>query len=220
MGINKWGVQARRILALGLALAAPAVLAAGNAEAGKGKAAVCMGCHGADGNSPADMWPKLAGQLPQYLSRQLHDFKAGRRKNEQMSPMAQPLSEQDIEDLAAFFSSQKVTPAEVKQKNLLASGEKIFLKGKGRPDVVPACVGCHGLTGTGKSDWAVTMKLPPTTLAPAIGGQHAAYVVGQLKAYKTLARNNDEAHVMRDVASRLSDQDIAAVAEYVAGLTR
>ena len=74
MGINKWGVQARRILALGLALAAPAVLAAGNAEAGKGKAAVCMGCHGADGNSPADMWPKLAGQLPQYLSRQLHDF--------------------------------------------------------------------------------------------------------------------------------------------------
>jgi cytochrome c553 len=64
------------------------------------------------------------------------------------------------------------------------------------------------------------MKLPPTTLAPAIGGQHAAYVVGQLKAYKTLARNNDEAHVMRDVASRLSDQDIAAVAEYVAGLTR
>ena len=220
MGINNWGVQAHRFVALGLALVAPAVLAAGNAEAGKGKAAVCMGCHGADGNSPADMWPKLAGQLPQYLSRQLHDFKAGRRKNEQMSPMAQPLSDQDIEDLAAFFSSQKVTPAEVKQKNLLASGEKIFLKGKGRPDVVPACVGCHGLTGAGKADWADTMSRPPVTLAPALGGQHPAYTTGQLKAYQSKTRSNDEAHVMRDVASRLNERDMAAVAEYIGTLTR
>lgn len=220
MGINCWGKWAQPVAALTCVLLTPTVLAAGNAEAGKTKAAVCMGCHGADGNSPADLWPKLAGQLPQYLSRQLHDFKSGRRKNEQMSPMAQPLSDQDIEDLSAFFASQKITAAEVKQKNLLASGEKIFLKGKGRPDVVPACVGCHGLTGTGKADWSATMKLPPTTLAPAIGGQHAAYIVGQLKAYKTSARNNDEAHVMRDVASRLNDQDIAAVAEYLAGLVR
>src|SRR5574343_791669 len=96
------------LLAAGAVVASPA-LAAGSAEAGKTKAAVCMGCHGVDGNSPADMWPKIAGQLPQYIAKQLHDFKAGRRKNEQMSPMAAPLGDQDIEDLAAFFSSQQVS---------------------------------------------------------------------------------------------------------------
>lgn len=202
-----------------LSLLAGGAAAAGSAEAGQAKAAVCMGCHGPDGNSPADQWPKLAGQLPEYINKQLHDFKAGRRSNEQMSPMAKPLSDQDILDVAAFFAKQQVKPAEGK-KELLAAGEKLFLKGKGRPDVVAACIGCHGQTGAGKADWAKTMKVPPTVLAPAIGGQHPAYIAKQLAAYKSGARSNDEASVMRGIASRLGDDEIAAVAEYVATLTR
>ncbi|NDY92564.1 c-type cytochrome [Ideonella livida] len=194
--------------------------AAGNAEAGKTKAAVCMGCHGPDGNSPADMWPKIAGQLQVYLVRQLHDFKAGRRVNEQMSPMAAPLGDQDIEDLAAFFATQKVSKVENLKPELVAAGRQIYLKGKGRPAVVPACLGCHAPAGQGKADWSATMKAPPTTLAPAIGGQHPAYLVRQLTAYRDGTRANDAAHVMRDVASRLTDADIAAVAEYAASLAR
>jgi cytochrome c553 len=223
MGVERFAmIAAVKFLLVGAVAASGAgtVWAAGSPEAGKAKAAACMACHGPDGNSLADMWPKIAGQLPQYISRQLHDFKAGRRKNEQMSPMAQPLSDQDIEDLAAFFSSQAPTKLAPTKKELLAAGEKIYFKGKGRPDVVPACVGCHGMTGNGKSDWASLMKVAPTTLAPALGGQHPAYAVSQLKAYRSGARNNDEAHVMRDVAGRLSDQDIAAVAEYVSTLAR
>lgn len=194
--------------------------AAGNAEAGKAKAAACMACHGPDGNSLADMWPKIAGQLPEYLRKQLHDFKAGRRQNEQMSPMAQPLSDQDIEDLAAFFASQKPSAAQPTRKELLAAGERLYLKGKGRPDVVPACVGCHGLNGSGKRDWSQTMTVVPTTLAPALAGQHPAYVAGQLEAYKKRSRRNDEAQVMRDVAGRMTREEMLAVAEYVATLAR
>lgn len=199
---------------------APHALAAGSAEAGKAKAAACMACHGPDGNSATDMWPKIAGQLPQYISKQLVDFKAGRRKNEQMSPMAQPLSDQDIADLSAFFATQKANRADVRNKEQLASGQKIYLKGKGRPEVVPACIGCHSPDGSGKADWSATMKNPPPTLAAAIGGQHPAYTQRQLHAYKSGGRTNDEAHVMRDIAGRMSEAEIAAVAEYVATLTR
>ncbi len=218
VGTSRWWVWGSVVSAA--AVCTSGAWAAGSAEAGKAKAAACMACHGPDGNSLADMWPKLAGQLPQYLRKQLHDFKAGRRKNEQMSPMAQPLSDQDIDDLSAFFASQKANQAAVTKKELLAAGEKIYLKGKGRPDVVPACVGCHGMTGAGKADWAMTMKVPPTTLAPALGGQHPAYTAAQLTAYKGGTRANDEAHVMRDVAGRLNASEIAAVAEYVATLSR
>jgi len=203
------------------ALSTSPAMAAGSAEAGKTKAAVCMGCHGVDGNSPADMWPKIAGQLQPYIVKQLHDFKDGRRKNDQMSPMAAPLSDQDIEDLAAFFSTQKVNVVANPKADLVAAGQKVYLKGKGRPEVVPACTGCHAPGGQGKADWSdIMMKSPPTTLAPAIGGQHPAYIARQLAAYKSGERNNDIGRVMRDVAGRLTDADIAAVAEYAATLTR
>jgi cytochrome c553 len=138
-----------------------------------------------------------------------------------MSPMAAPLSDQDMEDLAAFFSSQKVNANANLKPDLVAAGRTIYLKGKGRPAVVPACTGCHAPAGQGKADWAeLQMKSPPTTLAPAIGGQHAAYIARQLAAYKSGERNGDIGHVMRDVAGRLSDADIAAVAEYAASLAR
>lgn len=202
-----------------------AALAAGNAELGQAKSAVCAACHGVDGNSialppPADPWPKLAGQVPEYIIKQVHDFKAGRRKNEQMQPQAQAVADVDLPDIAAYFAKQQIRAEEVSNKALLAQGQQIFLKGKGRPDVVPACVGCHGQHGEGNRDWAKLMSRAPTVLAPAIGGQHANYLEKQLKAYKDGSRNNDEARVMRDIARRLSDEEIAAVAEYAATRSR
>lgn len=199
--------------------------AAGNPESGQQKAAACMGCHGADGNSPAlpppaEPWPKLAGQVPEYIVKQLQDFKAGRRKNEQMSPQAQNVADADLADIAAYFGQQKVAPADPGEKDLLAQGERIFLKGKGRPHVIAACVGCHGLQGAGNRDWSKLMAKQPTVLAPAIGGQHANYIAKQLKAYKDGSRNNDVAKVMRDIAAGLDERDIEAVATYVASVRR
>ncbi len=197
---------------------AGSVAAAGNAANGQAKSAACGACHGMDGNSVNPDWPKLAGQVPEYLVKQLHDFKAGRRSNETMSPMAQPLSSQDIEDLAAYFSSQKVVPGEGKA-DLRARGEQIYLKGKHRP-AVTACIGCHGPGGAGNQDWGKSLSAPPAVLAPAIGGQQAAYVARQLQDYKSKARSNDVGRVMRDISSRLSDEDILAVAEYITSLKR
>jgi cytochrome c553 len=212
-------------MVLAVALGCMQASAAGNPELGQQKAAVCMACHGPDGNSPAmpdpaPPWPKLAGQVPEYIVKQVNDFKAGRRSNEQMSPQAQMVPDADVADIAAFFSSQKVNRQDATQKDLLARGEQIFLKGKGRPQVVAACVGCHGLNGIGNRDWAKVMSKPPAILAPAIGGQHANYLVKQLRAYRDGSRKNDPAHVMSDIATRLDDGEILAVAEYVSSLAR
>ncbi len=198
---------------------------AGNAAAGQQKSAACGACHGADGNSPAEIYaalkaPKLAGQLPDYIAKSLHDFKAGRRINDVMSPQAQAVAEVDIADIAAWFASQKVQPNKAQNTELLAQGERIFFKGKGRPDVIAACVGCHGLNGVGNRDWAKIMSNVPAVLAPAIGGQHAGYLSDQLKAYKSGKRATDPARVMRDIAGRMDEKDIAAVSEYIATLGR
>lgn len=208
------------VAVLALTLTAHPTLAAGNPEAGQKKAAACMGCHGLDGNSMMPTWPKLAGQLPEYIATQLQAFKAGKRDNEQMTPQARLVAEVDIPDLAAYFASQKVKPTEAAKPALLAQGEKIFTQGKGRPAPVAACMGCHGQDGAGNHNWNATMARPPTVLAPAIGGQHAAYLVAQLKAYKTGQRATDAASVMRDVAARLDESDILAVAEYASTLKR
>jgi cytochrome c553 len=207
------------------AVLAGAASGAGNPELGQQKATVCIACHGADGNSvalppPADPWPRLAGQVPEYIVKQLHDFKAGRRSNVQMSPQAQAVAEADIPDIAAFFAQQQVRPAEAARKELLVRGEQIFLRGKGRPQVVAACVGCHGINGVGNRDWAKLMVKPPVILAPAVGGQHASYVVKQLLAFRDGSRSNDTGSVMRDIATRLDQQEIDAVAEYMATLVR
>ncbi|MBL8486688.1 MAG: c-type cytochrome [Rhodocyclaceae bacterium] len=217
-------MKKRFCLALIIAGFAGFSAAAGNPQAGKEKAAACGGCHGEDGNNAAEIFaalkaPKLAGQLPEYIAKQIHDFKAGRRANEQMTPQAQAVAEADIADIAAYFGQQKPTPAEGR-KDLAAQGEKLFYKGKGRPAVVAACVGCHGLKGVGRGDWNRTYSRAPVVLAPALGGQHAAYIAAQLKAYKDGARNNDPAKVMRDIAGRLDEQDIAAVSEYLATVVR
>lgn len=201
------------------------VLAAGNPVAGQKKAAVCGACHGGDGNNAPEIYtalkaPKLAGQTPEYIVKSLHDFKAGRRSNETMSPQAQAVAEADIADLAAYFAQQQSKPNAVQNKDLLAQGEKMYQKGKGRPDVVTACIGCHGPNGSGSRDWANVYSKMPAVLAPAIGGQHAGYVSGQLMAYKTGKRSTDPGSVMRNIAGRMDEKDIAAVSEYIASLAR
>ncbi|HXH01796.1 MAG TPA: c-type cytochrome [Candidatus Competibacteraceae bacterium] len=188
--------------------------AAGDAAAGKQKSATCAACHNADGNSVNPEWPKLAGQNAGYLVKQLQDFQMGMkdpkhegaRLNPTMGPMAMPLSAQDMEDLAAYFASQTITPGEA-DPNKVALGEKLYRGGdliKG----IPACNACHGPTGAGN----------PAAKFPALAGQHAKYVELQLKAFRGGQRANDAGQMMRDIAAKMSDAEIEAVASYVQGL--
>ena len=195
------------IASMAMLALAGATQAAGNAEAGKTKSAVCAACHGADGNSGANpVWPKLAGQHPSYIIQQLQDFKAGKRSEPMMSPMAAPLSEEDMADLAAYFSSQKRTIGEA-DANLVAEGEELYRAGNASSGV-SACSACHGPTGSGN----------PLANFPSLSGQGAAYVVKALKDFRSGTRNNDTGGMMQDVASRLTDAEIDAVAQYVQGL--
>ncbi len=186
---------------------AGAAQAAGDVEAGKAKSAVCAACHGADGNSGANpLWPKLAGQSPRYIIKQLHDFKDQKRTDGTMSPMAAPLTDKEIEDLAAYFSSQKRTIGEA-AADKVALGEQIYRAGIAEAGV-PACTGCHGPAGEGND----------AARFPALSGQTAAYVAKQLKDFRDGRRTNDLNGMMRGVANRMKDNEIEAVAQYIQGL--
>lgn len=180
--------------------------AAGNAEAGQTKAATCIACHGPDGNSPNPIWPKLAGQSASYIMDQLGKFKSGARQDPLMSPMAAPLSDEDVADLAAFFSSQKrqLGSADPQQ---VALGEKLYRAGNATRGVA-ACASCHGPSGAGN----------PAANFPGLSGQHAAYVEKALKDFRAASRSTDLNAMMRDLAAKLSDAEIAAVSQYVQGL--
>lgn len=185
---------------------ASSAFAAGDAAAGQAKAAACAACHGPDGNSFNPEWPKLAGQHPDYIVKQLKDFKAGVRQNPLMSPMAAPLNDQDILDLAAFFSSQKTQLGEA-DPNLVAAGEKVY-RGGNVASGVSACAACHSPTGTGN----------PAAMFPRVSGQYAAYVAKQLQDFKTGARTNDAGQMMRNIASKMTNEEIQAAASYMQGL--
>lgn len=191
---------------LAISVAASAWAEGGNAEAGKTKSATCAACHGADGNSVNPEWPKLAGQHPSYIAKQLANFKEDARVNPSMSPMAKPLSEQDMADLAAYFSSQAAKPGEADQTKV-ALGEQVY-KGGNNATGVAACAACHGPTGAGN----------PASNFPSLNGQHATYIKNQLTAFRTGARANDAGKMMRNVAAAMSDAEMDAVAEYIAGL--
>lgn len=182
------------------------VQAGGDAAAGKTKSATCAGCHGADGNSVNPEWPSLAGQHAKYLEKQLHEFKAGARKNATMAPMAAALSEQDMGDLAAYFASQKAKQGAA-DETLVELGEKIY-RGGNPATGVAACIGCHGPNGAGN----------PAANFPALSGQHAKYVENQLFAFKKGERDNDAGKMMRSIATKLNEEEIRAVSSYVQGL--
>jgi cytochrome c553 len=192
---------------IGMTLAmSTSLMAAGNAAAGKSKAVMCAACHGADGNSPSDMFPKLAGQGEAYLVKQLTEFKSGVRSNAVMASMVAALSEQDMADIAAYYSSKTITPGAVSE-DLAATGQQIFRAGN-KESGLPACMACHGPTGAGV----------PAAKWPALSGQHSAYVEAQLKSFAAGTRSNDPNSMMRDIASKMTADEMKAVAAYVAGL--
>jgi len=178
--------------------------AQGDAASGKQKAEACSGCHGEDGNANAPIFPKLAGQHASYLARQLNDYRAQKRVEPTMNAMAESLSDADIADLSAYFSKHKIK-VETTERNAL--GEKIFRAGDGAK-AIPACSGCHGPHGAGN----------PSSGFAALGGQYSAYVSKTLHDYKAGERNNDPNETMRTIASRMSEEEINAVADYVSGL--
>lgn len=183
------------------------VHAAGTVEAGQAKSATCMACHGMDGNSANPEWPALASQHSSYIVKQLKHFKSGERQNPLMSPMAMILSDQDMEDLAAYFSSQTLRPTGETEPSKLALGQRIFRAGIASKGV-PSCAGCHGPSGAGI----------PGAAFPRIGGQHAVYAATQLRNYKSGARATDPNSMMRTIAGKLSDEEIDAVASYLQGM--
>lgn len=167
---------------------------------------VCAACHGADGNSTNPTYPKLAGLPAAYINKQLTNFKSGERKNPTMSAMAAPLSPDDMLNLAAYFSEKTPKPGAAKDAALAEEGKKLF-KGGNEATGVPACAACHGPAGAG---------IPAEF--PRLAGQHSEYIMTQLKAFRAGERANDGAKMMRMIAGKLSDQEIKAVAEYIAGL--
>jgi len=201
-----------RCLILGLAalgLIAPAADGAGDPQAGQSKAAVCVACHGPNGNSVNAEWPKLAGQNEIYLLRQLTLFKSGQRVNPLMAGMVATLNEQDMANVAAYFAAQRSKPG-VTDQSLYVRGRQLYLAGNERSGV-PACTACHGPTGHGN----------PASGYPALGGQHATYVATTLKAFRLGAvwGHDDAANeVMSVVADELTDAEIEAVSAYVQGL--
>ncbi len=209
-------------LVLGLLSLASAASAqnTGDSSAGSTKAMGCVTCHGADGNGTSDTMPRLAGQVPEYLEKQLRDFRSGLRTNcGGIRSGMQPLSDTDIADIAAFFAGQRVASTGT-SKESPALGEKIYLKGRRSPTFAPACTGCHGPAGGGKGNWQQVMKVAPAILPSSIGGQPSRYIASQLLAFRAGSRNNDRGAIMRREAEKLTDEEIAAVSAYAAGLQR
>lgn len=190
-------------------------VAGGDAAAGQSKSAVCGACHGADGNSMVPSFPKLAGQNEAYIVKQLQDMKSNLRNVPQMAAIVPGLSDQDMADLAAYFSKQ--TPAGgAADPALVELGQSVFRAGK-HDEGVAACASCHGATGKGM----------PEAGFPLLAGQHAAYIEAQLKAFRAAGRedaegarrtNDGEGKMMQATAARLSDNDIKALASYINGL--
>ena len=198
---------------LNLVFAGNAQAATGDAEAGQAKAAVCAACHGTNGNSPSDMYPKIGGQHEAYLLKQLQDYKlaadtggAEGRNNAIMSAQVMFLNEQDLADLAAYFASQPAEGGEAPE-DVIAAAEKLFMGGDAERKIA-ACVACHGPRGDGMG----------LAKFPDISGQHAAYTMDQLKQFRSGQRANDPNGMMRDVAAKLTDADIEVLAKYLQGL--
>jgi cytochrome c553 len=181
--------------------------AAPAADLAKGQATatnVCSACHTADGSRGGPANPILQGQHPEYIAKQLADFKAGKRKSPIMQGFAGTLSEEDMRNVAAFYASKKPVQGAAKSKDTVALGEKIF-RGGVADRSIPACAGCHSPNGAG---------IPAQF--PRLGGQHADYTEAQLKAYRDGVRNNSAQ--MTGVAAKLNDREIKALADYIAGV--
>ncbi len=186
------------------AKAEPAKAAKPDLAKGEASFAVCVACHGADGNSGTPTFPKLAQQHPQYIVKQLQEFKSGKRDNAVMKPFATALADGDMKNIAAWLASKQAKTGFAKDKDLVGLGEKIYRGGIADRQVA-ACSGCHSPNGAG---------IPAQY--PRLSGQHADYAVAQLTAFRDGVRKNGA--MMTQVAAKLNDREIKAVADYMAGL--
>ncbi|WP_095093202.1 cytochrome c [Pseudomonas sp. Irchel 3A5] len=196
------------LLALGICGTAQAAdTVVGDAAAGQTKTAVCSACHGPDGNSLMPNFPKLAGQGQRYTLKQLHEIRDGKRVVLEMTGLLTSLNEQDLNDIAAFYASQKGSVGAADEK-LVTRGEALFRGGK-LSEGMPACTGCHSPNGVGNAPAGF----------PHLGGQHADYIKKQLVAFREGERTNDgDMMVMRAIAAKLSNKDIEALSQYIQGL--
>ena len=190
------------IVSVGLMSAAQA----GDAVAGKTKAATCGACHGADGNSLAPSFPKIAGQGERYLVKQITEIKNGDRQVPEMLGFVMGLSETDIADIAACYAGQTASSGAA-DAALVEAGKRIFLGGN-EATGVPACIACHSADGKGIAAAGF----------PRVAGQHATYTEKQLMDFYNAKRTNDASNVMRDIASRMHMDEIKAVSSYIQGL--
>jgi cytochrome c553 len=197
-----------------LAATFPALVLAEGTAATKGDPAkgqslastVCAACHGPDGNSPIPQNPSIAAQHATYLYKQLADFKTGRRKNPIMAGIAAGLSDEDMRNVAAYYATQKPRPDGAKDRTLASAGQKLY-RGGDSGTGLPACSACHSPNGVG---------IPAQY--PRLAGQHGDYTTAQLQLFRSGDRGNDPNGMMRTIAARLSDKEIAALADYIAGL--
>jgi len=200
------------VMLTSMALSASALAA--DAAAGKAKAQACAACHGADGNSAAPSFPKLAGQNARYLVKQMEDIKSGLRSVPTMAGQLDAMSEQDLENIAAYYAKQKGSVGQA-DPELVQRGQDIY-RGGISDRGIPACTGCHSPTGKGNASAGF----------PALSGQHAAYTEAQLKSFRAAAdgdssgrmNDGDETKTMRTIAFALSDREIKALASYIQGL--
>jgi cytochrome c553 len=176
------------------------------ADAAKGQqlAAPCLACHTADGTRGTPANPILQAQHPEYLVKQLTEFKSGKRKNAVMAGMVANLSEEDMKHLAAFYASKAAKPGFAKVKETVVLGEQIY-RGGIASKAVPACAGCHSPNGAG---------IPAQY--PRVGSQHGDYTEAQLLAFRSGLRGTSAK--MSDIAAKMNDREIKAVADYMAGL--
>ncbi len=189
------------------AFAAEPAAAAPKADIAKGQTistAVCAACHTADGSRGSPANPILAGQHPEYLVKQLTEFKSGKRNNAIMKGFATTLSDEDMRNVAAFYASKSAKPGFAKNKELVALGERLY-RGGDAGKAIPACAGCHSPNGAG---------IPAQY--PRMAGQHADYTEAQLTSFRGGARGNNAQ--MSAIANKMSDREIKAVADYIAGL--
>ena len=208
---DKKGMALMGVFSLGLLMAGnvgAASLVDGTADAGKAKSITCSACHGTDGNSVNPVWPTLAGQHAPYILDQLQAFKNDARSDVLMSAQAKMLSEDDMRNLAVYYESQQRASRTVADASLVDKGEAIYRGGVAETGAA-ACMSCHGPAGQGN----------PAASYPSLRGQYATYTAAQLRAYASDARKSDGAtRIMRDIAKRLSEDEIVAVASYVQGL--
>ena len=180
---------------------------AADPAAGEAKAALCVACHGPAGNSANPEWPKLAGQHAKYTAKQIRDFMAGvTRSDELMAPMIAGLSDQDIEDISAYYAIQRSTGGFASEE-MHVLGERIY-RGGNAESGVPACIACHGPRGGGNGPAGF----------PALAGQHAVYTAKQIDDWRHGNRSNDPNQMMADAVRYLTPEETRAVSEYIAGL--